>query len=175
MTSKLHTKLDKLEQQAAPIIERIQKRAAWVEETRGDIQFHVEKALAFCRYVGEPPDRAELEMDMVEQVFVMEYEIGDALQTDENMLAGILRAERHLILEHYGDDVSAEQILATDKFLVEAHEDIKAGIPAEQSEAALHFIEDAGSRPPLLRIRKRSRLFESYLAGELMSVPDWMQ
>ncbi|MGA9773672.1 MAG: hypothetical protein WBV94_31870 [Blastocatellia bacterium] len=173
MSSRLHTKLDRLEQQAASVIDRIQKRAAWVEETRAGIRSHVEKALAFCCYIGEPPDRQELEMDMIEQVFMMEYEIGDALRTDENMRAGILRAEQYLVLEHYGHEVPVEELLATDRLLVQAHEDIKAGIPAQQSEAARQFREAACSKPPLLRIRKRSHLFEAYLAGAPM--PDWMQ
>lgn len=110
-------------------------------------------------------------MSMIEQVFMMEYELGNELPTDENWRAAILRSEQRLGLEYYDREISIDELKAADRLAVQAREDIRAGIPAEQSEAARLIREAAYVAPPPLR--KQSRLLTAYLAGEPM--PDWMQ
>ena len=171
MNSRLHTKLDKLEQQAAPLIERIQRRKAIIEEIRVSIQDDLEGVLAVARYCSLRDDREQLELSMIEKVFMMEYELGDDIPTDANIRAAIRRADQRLELEYYNRETSIDELMEDDRLAVQVRADMKAGIPAEQSEAARLIREEAYASPPPLR--KQSRLLTAYLAGEPM--PDWMQ
>lgn len=164
MNSRLHTRLDKLEQQAPSVIDRIRARQAEVEEIRADLQPSVEGVLAVARYCGLPGDREQLEMDMIETVVLIEHFLGDAERTQEKMLDAIRRADQRLHFEWYDRELSADEREADDKLAVRVREDMQAGIPAERSEAARLIREEAYATP---RVRKQSGFITAYLAGSL--------
>jgi hypothetical protein len=150
-----------------PLIERIQERQAELESLRQAILPGAEEAWAVARYCGLPAsreDRAQLESDMLETMLLAFWYLGDGPRTKERVFEAVTQANIKLGRELYGDEVTLDELQARDRLAVQVREDMRAGVPAEESAAARAIAQAAARRP---RLKKQTDAMTAYLAGTI--------
>lgn len=169
MNSRLHTKIMKLEQRAAPLIELIRERWTEIAQVQEWVQPIIDAYLEAARYCGLPTSdeaREQIETDAIEEVLLTLRELGDHPMTQENTVKALTRARSLLCRERYGYEPTVEEMEASDGLAERLRADMRAGISAKDSAAARLFRE-AAFRP---RLKKQTDSMRAYLAGSTVAL-----
>jgi hypothetical protein len=130
------------------IRERRDDRRREVEKFRAFMQPDLDEMMEVAEYCGLPALaelRARIESDWIEQVVlqVAEYKelFWDAERTGERAHEAIVKTDMKFYQEVYGREFSPEDIERAGRLGDRVREDMRAGIPASESEAARAIVE----------------------------------
>ena len=179
MVSRLHTRLDSLEQQAAPLIERRRERMREIAKLRAYIQPDLDEIMeigAYCEFPNLIDLRAQIESDWIEQelLILAEYSerFGESEKTHEKMTEAIIEADIKFYREVYGREYSREEVLQPHTLTQQVREDMSNRVPASESEAAQEIIKSEATRAA--RLKKHTDAFAAFIAGADSRIPDWV-
>jgi hypothetical protein len=179
VVSRLHSRIERIE--AAPrvslIRERREARRKEIEKFRAFIQPDLDAIMQVAEYCGLPSlveIRAQIESDWIEQELLLfaEYSelFGDAERTEERAIESIIKSDTKYYRELYGLKWSPDDITSAGSLGRQVREDIKAGIPASESEAAQQTIKNEATRAT--RLKKHTDAYAAYIAGLDSRIPD---
>ena len=178
MVSRLHTRLDGLEQQAAPLIECRRERMREIAKLRAYIQTDLDEVMeiaAYCQFPNLIDLRAQIESDWIEQELLIfaEYSerFGESEKTHEQMIEAIIESDIKFYREIYGREYSRDDVLQPSITADRVREDIKNKVPLCKSEAAQLIIEVERTRAA--RLKKHTDAFAAFIAGADSRLPDW--
>jgi hypothetical protein len=167
MVSRLHSRLDKIEQQSAPIkAEQERKREAREKRERALalLKDPIEDSLSLSRYVhGDLPDEEEMIKDIVEMSIIYHHEATKRFGVDEggkfkatpDQLKEISReAANRINLRFFTYSETVEQFNKTQEQWKQARADREAGVASADSEAA-EYLRQLHKRHPRRRDAKR--------------------
>ncbi len=179
MVSRLHTRLDSLEQRAAPLIERRRERLHEIAKLRAYIQTGLDEVMeigAYCEFPNLIDLRAQIESDWIEQelLILAEYSerFGCAEKTEENMTEAIIESDIKFYREIYGREYSREDVLQPRTLTQQVRKDMGNRLPVSESEAAQEIIKAEATRAA--RLKKHTDAFAAFIAGADSRIPDWV-
>jgi hypothetical protein len=168
MVSRLHSRLDRIEQQSAPLLERVRERREKLESVRASIlrNGYFEMAHDALRYIGRDASRAQTEQDLTE---IMLLSIAEHHSRYGRWFKGLPEVERAmacalvaLMREWYGREMTEDEARRELEFSTQVENDMLAGLPVERSEAAQYFINLYAQYP---RLKFSSDRHSAYMAG----------
>jgi hypothetical protein len=175
MRANIETRLEKLERHAAPFVDRARARRKEIDKFRAFIQPDLDIQVMLTQYCGIPFSREIQEGDIIEGTFLSWAEshdrYGDARLTDEQKTECIIQADIKFYREVYGVELTSEDMTRTGEIGEQAREDMLAGVPVGESEAAQIMIAHYNLQPA--RLKKHSDAFAAYIAGRDSRIPDW--
>ena len=179
MVSRLHTRLDSLEQQAAPLIERRRERMREIAKLRAYIQPDLDEVMSIAQYCEFPnliDLRGQIESDWIEQELLIfaEYSerFGESEKTHEKMTEAIVESDIKFYREIYGREYSRDEVLQPRALTQQVREDISNRVPVSESEAAQEIIKSEATRAT--RLKKHTDDFAAFIAGGDSRIPDWV-
>ena len=179
LVSRLQTRLERIEQQAWPILERRRKRLQEIAKLRAYIQPDLDEVMeiaAYCEFPKRIDLRAQIESDWIEQEMLMlaEYSerFGESEKTHEKMTEAIIESDIKFYREIYGREYSRDDVLQPGITADRVREDMKNKVPLCESEAAQLIIE--AERRRAARLKKHTDAFAAFIAGADSRIPDWM-
>lgn len=176
MVSRLHTRLERIE--AAPIVnltrERRESRRKVIESFRAFIQPDLDEQVVLAQYCGIQLCRETQEGDIIEQTFLSVAEhherYGDARLDSEQSAECVFQADIKFYREVYGVELTPEDLLGAGEVGEQAREDMRAGVPVSESEAAQIMIANYTNQPA--RLKKHTDDFAAYMAGLDSRIPE---
>lgn len=178
MVSRLQGRLDRIEQQAAPLIERRRERLHEIAKLRAYIQTDLNEVMeigAYCEFPNLIDLRAQIESDWIEQELLIfaEYseQFGESEKTHEKMIEAIIESDIKFYREIYGREYSREEVLQPRTLTQQVREDMSNRVPVRESEAAQEIIKSEATRAA--RLKKHTDAFAAFIAGQDSRIPDW--
>jgi hypothetical protein len=176
---RLQSRLGRIE--AAPLVrltrERREARRREVEKFRAFMQPDLDEIMKIAEYCGIPSltkIRAEIESDWIEIELLLVAEcrerFGDAKRTEEGWQEAIIKTDTEFYREVYGREYTPEDFAAGRARADRVREDMAAGIPASESEAARLIFEAEAMRPA--RLKKHTDAFAAFIAGLDSRIPE---
>jgi hypothetical protein len=168
MTSRLQSRLERIERQAAPIMELIRERRAKIKHFRATVKLDdsLDAALAGYRYIGREASREQVASDLLELMGLTIAEHhkrhGRWFANNSEIEAAMTRATMLLLRESYGREMSEDEAESEIDTWGQMEKDMHAGIPVADSEAAQYFINLDAQYP---RLKTRSDRMNDYLYG----------
>jgi hypothetical protein len=179
MVSGLQGRIDRIEQEAAPLIERRRERLHEIAKLRAYIQPDIDEVMQLAKYCQLPnlqDIRAGIESDWIEQEFLAlaEYNerFGVSESTKEKRIEAIIESDIKFYREIYGLGYSRDDVLQPRITADRVREDIKNKVPLCESEAAQLIIE--AERTRAARLKKHTDAFAAFIAGADSRIPDWV-
>jgi len=143
MGARLQARIERIEENNAPLLKLIKARRRIYDHFHKSIQPDIDYALEFSAYIGNPADRETIESDLIAccVLATMELEVRfphlerTRERTEDAMLYTVVRTTR----EYYGREVTFEEAKKEIELAEQAEADFRAGVPSEQSEAAQYY------------------------------------
>lgn len=179
MASRLQTRLERIEQQAAPVLALKRERMCEIGKLRAFIKPELDRIMEVAEYCGLPnliDLREQIESDWIEQVLLewAEYQerFGDAEKTIERKREAIIESDIKFYREIYGLELEPAAVLNAGELGEQVRADMRAGIMARDSEAAQEIIRSQATRAA--RLKKHTDDFAAFIAGQDSRIPDWV-
>jgi hypothetical protein len=170
----IQARINKLEDAAAPIREVIREREERLQSFRQIIAEDSETtsySLRIYEYIGHETTRGQVESDELENLMLASAEYEARFRVlfthneelhQERVRECIRWANIRLALEYYGVRSNMENQLRSEALTDQLESDMRAGLPASESEAARTFKSFYDTYP---RIRYHSESLRHYMAG----------
>jgi hypothetical protein len=173
----LQSRLERIE--AAPLLslihERREARRIEIERFRASIQEDIDGMTALANYCGLTFDREQTESTVIEGTLLILAECnkrhGEAEPTHEQMTECIIQSDIKFYLEVEGREYSPDDLIRAANRGEQARADMRAGIPASESEPAQEMIREHAKAPP--RLKKHTDAFAAFVAGLDSRIPEW--
>ena len=179
LVSRLQARLERIEQQASPMLERRRERMREIAKLRAYIQPDLDAVMeigAYCEFPNLIDLRAQIESDWIEQELLIfaEYseQFGESEKTHEKITEAIVESDIKFFREIYGREYSREEVLQPSIIADRVRKDIKNKVPLSESEAAQLIIE--AERTRATRLKKHTDAFAAFIAGADSRIPDWV-
>jgi hypothetical protein len=177
LLSRLHSRLERIE--AAPLVnlirERREARRREIEKFRASIQGDIDGMMALSQYCGLPFNREQAEIDVIEGTLLImaecDEQYGYAKPTHDQRIDCIIQSDIKFYLEVEGREYSPDDLIRASDRGAQAREDMRAGIPASESEAAQEMIREHAKATP--RLKKHTDAFAAFVAGLDSRIPEW--
>jgi hypothetical protein len=171
----LQSRLEKLEQHAAPFVDRARARRIEIDKFRASVQDDLDEMTGLANYCGLPFNRQQAESDMIEGMLLILAECGErygeAVMTHEQRIECIIQSDIKFYREVNGVEYTPEDLHRAGDIGEQAREDMRAGIPTSESEAAQEMIRQYAIQPA--RLKKHTDAFAAYIAGLDSRIPEW--
>ncbi|HKS41834.1 MAG TPA: hypothetical protein VJX74_14560 [Blastocatellia bacterium] len=178
MVSRLQGRLDRIEQQAAPNLERRRSRLIEINKLRAYIKPDLDGVMEIAEYceLSNPIElREQIESDWIEQELLIfaEYSerFGNVEKTEENMTEAIVESDIKFYREIYGREYSRDDVLQPRALTQRVREDMSNRVQVSESEAAQEIIRSEATRAE--RVKKHTDAFAAFIAGQESRIPDW--
>ena len=165
MGARLQTRIERIEEQNAPLLKLIKARRARYDHFHKIPFPDLDYAMAFAAYIGNPADRETLESDRTTHgvLTMMELDVrfphGDKR---ERVTEAMIYTSIRLTREYYGREETFEEAKKEVEIMEQAERDFQAGVPADESEAAQYF-RNLFAQYPRLKIESDS--MAAYMGG----------
>lgn len=170
----VQSRIERVERHTAPFVERARERRVEIEKFRAFIQPDLDRMAAVSLYCGCTFEREQMESDIIESMLLIMSECqerhGYADLTDEQTTECILASDAKFYREVYAEEVAPDELMRAGEIGTQARADMRAGIPANESEAAQQMIKEAARSAR--RLKKHTDAFAAYIAGLDSRIPD---
>lgn len=167
MGARLQTRIERIEEQNAPLLELIKARRRiydhFCKPPRPDYDYVME----LYAYIGCPIDHETAERDYITfgVLGIMELEVRfpqRGKHTREQVETGLTYASIRMTRELYGREITFEEARREIDLTEQAEADLRAGVPADESEAARYYRSLYAQYP---RLKLESDSMAAYLNG----------
>ena len=170
----LQSRLEKLEQYAAPFVDRARARRKEIDKFRAFIQSDLDDMAALAQYCGIPFDRGLAESDVIEGTLLIVAECHEryvyADTTSEQSTECVIQSDIKFYREVFGSEHTPEDVIRAGDIGEQARKDMRAGLPVGESEAAQEMIREYAKATP--RLKKHTDAFAAFIAGLDSRIPD---
>lgn len=166
MGARLQARIEHIEEQNAPLLKLIKARRRIYDHFSTGPYLDIDRAVAFAAYVGNPADRETVKRDRITWgvLATMELEVRfpHSPKTREIVETGMLYASIRMTREFYGREQTFDEGKREVELAKQAEADFQAGVPFDESEAAMFFRSLFAQYP---RLKLKSDSLAAYLAG----------
>jgi hypothetical protein len=171
----LSKRIAAIEVQAAPALERAKKRRQWVKLYFNTTKIDFDEAYRYSQYVGEPRTRQQFINSMAEHglfSYLFRHKLYKNIEqiSEEQWQESQNHASIFLVREWYGREITLDESSRELEIFKQAKADFLAGIPPEQSEAAL-YCRNLFAQYPLLK--NESDAMTEWSSG--MDIKEWFK